>query len=52
MGLLLAIMVAMGGSGWQWQQSRALERALDIELLADDVPVEFLSDRVDQWTRR
>lgn len=52
-GLLLAVLVAMAGSAWQWQRTRAVERALEIELLADDVPVEFLlSDRTEQWMRR
>lgn len=53
MGLLLTLLVAIAGSAWQWRQMRAAERALDIELLADDVPVDFLlNDRVDAWKRR
>lgn len=52
-GLLLALLVAMGGSAWHWQQTRAAERALDAELLADEVPVDFLlNDRTEQWMRR
>lgn len=53
LGLLLAVLMAMAGSAWQWQRTRVAERALEIELLADDVPVEFLlSDRADQWIHR
>ncbi len=52
-GLLFAVLVAVTGSAWQWQQTRAAERSLEIDLLVDDVPVDFLlSDRTEQWIRR
>ena len=47
-GLLLALAIAVGGAGWQWRQHqvRAADRALEVQLLSDELPVDlFLSER-------
>lgn len=45
-GMLLALLVALAGAGWQWQQMREADRALEARLLADELPVElFLNER-------
>ena len=44
--MLLALLVALAGAGWQWQQMREADRALEARLLADELPVElFLNER-------
>lgn len=44
-GLLLVLLLAVAGGGWQWQQHREAERALEVQLLSDELPVElFLSE--------
>lgn len=46
--ILLVLMLA--GSAWQWQQHRAAERALDAELLSDELPMDYLlSGEVKPW---
>lgn len=45
-GMLLALSLAVAGSGWQWHQAREAERALEIQLLADELPMDaLLSER-------
>lgn len=52
-GMLLAVLLALSGSGWQWRQSREADRTLEAALLVDDLPVDLLlNERFDQWTRR
>lgn len=41
-GLVLALLIAAGGTGWQWQQAREADNVLVASLLADDLPVDML----------
>lgn len=46
LGFLFALLLAMAGTGWHWQQNRNADRELEAQLLADELPVEaFLSER-------
>lgn len=47
-GLLLALAISLAGAGWQWRQHqvREADRALEVQLLTDELPVDlFLSER-------
>lgn len=45
-GMLLVLILALGGSGWQWQQAREADQALEAQLLADELPMDlFLTGR-------
>ncbi|WP_148714302.1 DUF3619 family protein [Chitinolyticbacter meiyuanensis] len=49
-GLAFGLAIAFGGV-WQWQQVRALDANVDLQLLADDVPLDmYVSNDFEKWT--
>ncbi|XZG70891.1 hypothetical protein ACTSKR_03220 [Chitinibacteraceae bacterium HSL-7] len=44
------VVLASGWVGWQWSQTRLNDSALELALLSDDVPTDFLaSPEVSTW---
>ncbi|MDR3413902.1 MAG: DUF3619 family protein [Formivibrio sp.] len=41
-GLLLVLTLSVAGSGWQWHQAREADRALEAQILADELPMDVL----------
>ncbi|UXY16124.1 DUF3619 family protein [Chitiniphilus purpureus] len=49
-GLAFGLAVLVGGA-WQWQHVRATDPSLDLQLLADEVPLDvYVSNDFDKWT--
>ena len=45
-GFLLALMLAVGGYGWQWHQASQAERSLETQLMLDELPMDlFLNEQ-------
>lgn len=40
-GFLLALMLALAGSGWQWHQTLQAERSLEAQLMLDELPMDL-----------
>ncbi|HSC79343.1 MAG TPA: DUF3619 family protein [Chitinolyticbacter sp.] len=49
-GLAFSLAIALG-CVWQWQQVRAVDPNVDLQLLADEVPLDmYVSNDFDKWT--
>ncbi|GAA5786781.1 hypothetical protein YWS52_31050 [Chitiniphilus shinanonensis] len=49
-GLAFGLAVVVGGT-WQWQHARAVDPSLDLQLLADEAPLDiYVSNDFDKWT--
>ncbi len=49
-GLAFGLAVLVGGT-WQWQHASAVDPMLDLQLLADEVPLDiYVSNDFDKWT--